>query len=295
LQLPRRDDPNVDVCQLFFDWLNEDGTGQWLLLLDNADDSELFFPSTDCDQPSSNVIRTKKPLLNNIPKNLDFRRSIIVTTRHRQLGEDLSFGEPSIEILPFTAREAKTFLQSRAGGTADDRHESEAERLFEILGYIPLAISQAAAFMRRNRMSIQRYLRALEKDERNLTEHLNVELRDPRREIGIPNSIFRTWKLSFDQIQKQDPRAAALLSLSAMFDLQQIPEWLLRKENEKDVDFSSAIGTLHDLSLITKEIEEDKFSMHRLVQLSIHAWLEQHDQKVHYSEHALEILADNFS
>jgi tetratricopeptide (TPR) repeat protein len=66
----------------------------------------------------------------------------------------------------------------------------------------------------------------------------------------------------------------------------------IAKKGERDVDFSSAVGALHDLSLITKEVEEDKFSIHRLVQLSIHAWLEQHHQKVYYSEHALQMLAE---
>jgi hypothetical protein len=136
---------------------------------------------------------------------------------------------PSIEVLPFALNEAKILLQSKAGDTADSQNEFDVERLPKVLGHIPLAISQAAAFMRRDRMSLQRYLKALERDEQNLMDHLSTELQDSRREVGNHHSIFPTWKLSFDQIQKRDPRAAVLLSASAMFDRQQIPECLLRK------------------------------------------------------------------
>jgi hypothetical protein len=100
--------------------------------------------------------------------------------------------------------------------------------------------------------------------------------------------------LSFDQIREQDPQAAAMLSLMAMLDRQQIPESLIRKPEERDVDFSTAIGTLNGLSLITTGFGEETFALHRLVQLSVHVWLEQHNHKAHYEEEALSLLADRF-
>lgn len=294
LGLPRRNDPNADVCQLVFEWLNQDTKARWLMVVDNADDGELFFHSIDLKVSISKVGKTKKPLNDYLPRKLGSNRHVLFTTRHRQLGEDLAHGELPIEIKPFEVEDAKRMLRSKAEGIADDQDGPDSERLLEVLGFIPLAISQAAAFMRRNRMSQQRYLTALEKDEKNLTEHLSTELRDPRRESAIPNSIFRTWKLSFNQIQEQEPRATEILSLSAMLDRQQIPEWLLRKDDEWEVDFSMAIGTLEGLSLITKEIREETFSMHRLVQLSVQAWLEQHKKVFHFTEETLKLLADRF-
>ncbi len=64
LQLPRVDDPDVDVCELVSDWFNNDDNGHWLIILDNADNSDLFFPSTDFDTPSTQVNVTKRPLVN---------------------------------------------------------------------------------------------------------------------------------------------------------------------------------------------------------------------------------------
>ncbi|KAI9758975.1 MAG: hypothetical protein M1840_003619 [Geoglossum simile] len=294
LKLPRVDDPDVDVCELVSDWFNNGDDGHWLIILDNADNSDLFFPSTDFDTSFTQINMTKKPLVDYLPRRLDSQHSLIVTTRSRTLGEDLTNGEPCIEILPFAPKQARILLQSRAAKMADGQNESDMERLLEILGYIPLAITQAAAFMRRNRMHLQKYVKALEKDEENLKDHLSTELRDYRRELGIPNSVFRTWRLSFDKIREQEPRAAAILSLMAMLDRQQIPEELLQGRDERDVDFSTAIGSLEDLSLITKEVQQDKFTMHRLVQLSVHVWLEQQKEILSQAEKALALLADRF-
>jgi hypothetical protein len=93
-------------------------------------------------------------------------------------------------------------------------------------------------------------------------------------------------------MKKPEPRAAAMLPLMAMLDRQQIPKALLRRQDEKDNGFFIAIGTLTGLSLITKEKGKETFAMHRLVQLFIRYWLEQHNQEQYQAEEALALLAD---
>ncbi len=171
---------------------------------------------------------------------------------------------------------------------------SSTERLLDVLGCIPLAITQAAAFINRNRWTVQGYLAALEKDKQNLTDHLSQELQDPRRPRGFPNSVFRTWKLSFDQILTQEPQTAKLLSLIAMLDPQRIPEKLLRRPAERDVDFRMAIGTLDGFALISQEIGGETYAIHPLVQASVHYWLEQRSEKADYAGQALQLLAEEF-
>jgi tetratricopeptide (TPR) repeat protein len=293
MKLPRVDDPDVDVCELVSDWLSEDDSGQWLMILDNADNPDLFFWPVDSEAPNQ-VSMTKKPLIDYLPRTLNSKQSLVITSRNRQLGEDLSHGERCIEILPFALQEARALLQLRVGAIADSWSDSDSETLLEVLGCIPLAISQAAAFMRRNRKSLQEYLEIFEKDEQNLKDCLRTELQDHRRERGFPNSIFRTWKLSFDLIREQEPRAAAMLSLMAMLDRQKIPETLLRRKDERDISFVTAIGTLNGLSLITKEVGKETFTIHRLVQLSVRVWLEQHNENQRYTMEALALLADRF-
>jgi hypothetical protein len=45
LDLPGRLDPHVDVLKLVSGWLCDDRNGQWLMVMDNVDDMETFFPS----------------------------------------------------------------------------------------------------------------------------------------------------------------------------------------------------------------------------------------------------------
>jgi tetratricopeptide (TPR) repeat protein len=290
--LPGRDEPNVDVCALVLDWLNNEKSGQWLLVIDNADDSSIFLPLTSSDLSSGNVTETRKPLLHYIPRRPSsriFNQSVLITSRDSILGEDLAYGVPPICVLPFDATESRLLLAKRAGKEEDNLADSDAEKLLELLDHIPLAITQAAAFMRRNNMSLQEYLTALIRDERSLSEYLNAQHRDYRRELGVPSSVFRTWKLTFDQIQLQHPRAADILSLSAMFDRQQIPHQLLLQgqEDKNDLNFVQAISILTGFSLLAKEIGHKTFSMHRLVQLSILAWLEHKNEKARYEHQAL--------
>ena len=80
----------------------------------------------------------------------------------------------------------------------------------------------------------------------------------------------------------------------AMLDIQQIPESLLRKSEDTDVTFSTAIGTLINLSLISQGVDQEVYSMHRLVQLSLHRWLEKVSTKTQFSTEALHLLAQRF-
>jgi tetratricopeptide (TPR) repeat protein len=292
LKLPRVDDPDVDVCELVSDWLNNNDDGEWLMILDNADNSDLFFSLTAVN-PASERSATKKPLADYLPKRLTSKQSLLITTRNQQLGDDLSHGEEGIEVLPFSLREAAVLLRSKAGKSSDSWNDSDADQLAEMLGRIPLALTQAATFIKRNRMSPRRYQESLEANEDNVKEFLSIEYPDHRRERGIPNAVFRTWELSFNQILEQEPRASEILSLMAMFDRQQIPELLIRQQG-RDADFFRAVGTLQSLSMVTKEAGKETYTIHRLVQLSVHVWLEGHSQKPDYQEKALSQLADRF-
>lgn len=44
LELPRRNNPKVDVLRLVSNWLCEETNGKWMMIIDNADDIEVFYP-----------------------------------------------------------------------------------------------------------------------------------------------------------------------------------------------------------------------------------------------------------
>lgn len=294
LRLPGCEDSNIDPCELVSNWLDEDDGSGWLMILDNADSADLFFRSTDLNSSSARKEPTRRLLFDYIPKRLDSRRSLIITTRNRHLGESLMDGEPCIEVLPFSIQEADSLLRLKAKEACVRCKSAVIRRLLEILGYIPLAITQAGAYIKRNRQAIQGYLTALETNQQNLTDRLSQELQDPRRPPGFPNAVFRTWNLSFDQILAREPQTAKLLSLIAMLDPQRIPEKLLRRSAKRDVDFEMAIGTLDGFALISQEIGEESYAIHPLVQASVHYWLEQRSEKADCASQALQLLVEEF-
>lgn len=295
LKLPGFDDPQIDQAKLVLQWLKDD-ENQWLMILDNSDDTHLFFPGTESGDatPSKDSLKedSSKPLIEYLPEKLNAQQSILVTTRNRLLGTDLAHGEASIEVRPFSVQEGEELLRKKL---SSDILRSAGEtwgRLLDVLGFIPLAITQAAAFMNRNRVTTSEYLSALEKDKSNLIEHLNQELQDPRRPPGAPNSVFRTWKISFDYISDHEPHAALLLSLAAVLDHQSIPDIILRQLVHTDLNFSMAIGTLDGFSLITREIGSKSIALHPLIHACVQHWVRQKGEKARYGTRGLAIVLD---
>ena len=143
-----------------------------------------------------------------------------------------------------------------------------ADMLLKELDYIPLAITQAGAFVKRNKLSsLKFYLGKLCQFHLNVQDVLSYELYDARRQAGTPNAIFRTWQISYQQIQLDNTEAANMLSLMAVFDNQAIPRILLIEGDIMDIAEMNAIQVLLDFSLIKGDQQYEFFSMHPLQQL----------------------------
>jgi hypothetical protein len=219
LRIPGWEDPQIDTILIVRDWLNNHENCPWLLALDNADVLELFFRS------GPSAIGLQSPLIANlIPRSPT--GSIILTTRDKRVGERLSGRGEVIMVAPLAPLEAELLFACRIS-KGDIVNNEEVQRLLEILEFIPLAITQAAAFIEENSMEITTYIKDLTKSDCDLQDCLDENLPDPRRDATSENSSIRTWKLSFDQITKQRPQAAELLSLMAVLDRQGMPKMLL--------------------------------------------------------------------
>ena len=290
VHLPGREDPQVDVCKLVYEWLNETEDVPWLVILDNADDVANFLPIGDemvAERTANSVFLTRY-----VPTKLSHSQCLLITTRSRDIGEYLGHGQACVDVGPFSIEEAGNLLRAKV--RVLQSNAPEVDKLAEILGRIPLAITQAAAFINRSKIGVAEYIEELAVNKQNFMAYLSKELQDPRREPGFPNSVFRTWKRSFDQIQADQPRAAEMLSLMAMLDGQKIPEDLVKKEDERRIDFNTAIGTLQGYSMISKEVGDKTCVIHPLVQLSVQYNLEQLGQTAFYARQALQLIAKRF-
>ena len=259
LALPQADETEVDHLQQVSDWFSDNGP--WLLVVDNVDDLNAFFSKSDS---------LPKPLSAYLPQTSNGR--ILITTRDRRVGERLTGRTSCIQVLSPTATEAAQLLSSKL---PDENYNLEAcTALLERLEYLPLAITQAAAFMTENNVGLTDYMDVLAThDDLELIHFLNEDSGDVRRDYENSNSVIKTWKISFDQIRRQKRRAADVLSLMAVLDGQGVPKVLLQRKDERMTEFITATGTLHAFSLVAVEKDKMNFKMHHLVQLAMEQWL----------------------
>jgi tetratricopeptide (TPR) repeat protein len=191
-----------------------------------------------------------------------------------------------ISVEPMDEGHALALFRKKLGGGHEEQHISE---LLHALDYMPLAISQAAAYIRQKapRISISRYTKKFHRGDKDRAALLEKDLGDSRRDQSASNSIIGTWQISFEYIQEQRPSAARLLSLMSFFDRQGIPEFLLHDRSEEDNDnddaidhaFEDDVSTLRSFSLIGVNIGDEMLEMHRLVQFSTRKWLEMKNEE----------------
>ena len=296
LAIPGRDDPKADHLQLVSDWLSDENNGYWFIVLDNADDAAMFFDSKS--HSTLNASRTSKTLADCLPRSP--RGAMLITTRDTRVGERLADRNKPITVLKMTTTEAEVLIRSKISENEWSDSGGDLGELLDELAYLPLAITQAAAFISENSISISEYLKALRSGNEDLKELLSEHLEDPRRDPDTENSVMRTWKLSFDQVMKEQPCAAEILSLMAILDLQGVPRSLLRHyhRHKSEVVFKKAMGILQAFSLIKVEdvnfYKDTAFGMHRLVYLATQKWLDVRDTAAHWQMEALTLLTEVF-
>ncbi|KAK4451328.1 kinesin light chain [Podospora aff. communis PSN243] len=271
VKLPGRNHPKANIPQLVHSWLSNERNGRWVMILDSADDRDVFYGTTSSD------IRDGRPIATYLPQSRN--GSIVVTTRNKDLAFRLtSRRQNMIDIGPMAYTDALTLLEKKLGSATDS---DVAADLVQALDLVPLAISQAAAYIqaRAPRSSPEKYLAEFRENER------------------ASNAILTTWEISFDYIRSKRPSAADLLSLMSFFDRQGIPGWVLKPsgtakdtvqvgaevgdgesddsssatddntdDGADDIDgrFEDDVAMLRDYCLITADDTGDEFEMHGL-------------------------------
>ena len=260
------------IRSLVFEWLNNEKNGPWLMVLDNADDASLFhqpFPRTGSE---THVVSERPLLCQCIPQKPHGR--ILVTSRDRTSAYNIVGNyDRLIQILPMEKIESLSLLKGKVSIHAENEHQ--AYELLDVLEFISLAITQAAAFIKQCEplMTISTYVLEFRKSHDAQGSLLNKDSRDLRRDPTVPNSIITTWEISFNRLRKDHEMAADLLSMMCMFNRQTIPEDLIRGD-ESHLEFLNSVGPLMDYSLVSVGAKGNLFEMHRLVRLATLRWLE---------------------
>jgi tetratricopeptide (TPR) repeat protein len=208
------------------------GEERWLLVLDNIESAAQL---ADC-----------------LPRAGTGR--VLVTSRNREVRQFA----PALALDVFDEQTAVEYLIERAE-RADDR--AGAERVARALGYLPLALSHAAAYCATG-TSFDDYLKLLEALPAE-------ELFDTSPEVSYIQTVASTWKASIQAASAGAPLADELLALAAHLAPDAIPRSLFDVLIDQSVALEQkrlrdGFNALARFSLAT--VDDDTVSVHRLLQ-----------------------------
>ena len=135
-RIPGYDDPEADPLSLVMTWLQSKGRGRWLMVIDNADDAELFGQAGKLAQW--------------VPECA--HGSVLVTTRNKVAGSRLTRVGCLIEVGEMNENELEQLLGNKL--KADNLDPNDLSRLASRLERLPLALAQAASFIQEQRISV---------------------------------------------------------------------------------------------------------------------------------------------
>ena len=228
------------------DWLNS--TLDWVLVFDNADEPEVLDPFLP-NHPKGHVLVTSRAsVVPGFPPPLSMR----------VLGED----------------EAVDLLASRLGRELSEGEQQVAEALAEVLGYLPLALEQAGAYMRSRKMPFADYLDRFKRQRLAL-----VEKHGP--ETDYRATVATTWLVSFEAVESESPAAADALRVCAFLAPEAMPYELFSQGCEHlgsalaelqetlkgdPWEVADLLAPLERYSLVELDGDEQTLGVHRLVQ-----------------------------
>ena len=280
VELPGCDDPKEDIRLIVKGWFESPKSGDWILVLDNADNKADFFAGGS--ESASNG------LAQFIPRG--GHGTVILTTRDFELADELADSNVLFKDMMEEALAEQLFTQHYPAAV---HHERELIiRLLRALQCLPLAIVQVAAYLRRNRAcSLINYVELFNTCQRRL---LSQPFKDLRREANS-ETILTTLSITFRQVQEQSPLSGSLLKLIACIDRQNIPHQLLAcsglKGADDEITLREAISQLLNFSLLTTVEHGSAYEIHSLVQVSIVAVLIQEQEMETVLEQAAQALA----
>ena len=224
-------------------WLSENRG--WLVILDNLENVDTILPY--------------------LPDKINGQ--ILITTRNTRL----DYGTPFL-LNVFDLNEALIFMKKRLSNTNECKMEyykykdfsEKSTVLIKRLGYLPLALEQAAAYIKEVRCSISDYLELLNQSS---VDAFSDKYASPEYYTSIVTS---TWNISFAALEDSSQQ---LLNLCAYMGADNIPVNFCRNEGSasgspknalsKQLTLNRVVTGLRTYSLASGTVEY--INIHRLV------------------------------
>ncbi|KAL7951504.1 P-loop containing nucleoside triphosphate hydrolase protein [Trichoderma barbatum] len=196
----------------------------WALILDNVDNLRLFGVS-HAAQDTLDMGEHALSLDKFIPRGP--RGQVLWTSRDERIAGSLVATRRAIKVPNMTPSQAEKLFDSvRNSQVGSDEAKQVAELVCE-LEWLPLAVSQAAAYIRMTRINVEEYLSKL-KDGKKRWQLLKKSQKDRHRRNEVSNSILETWNISMKHLQIENKTAYQILHIHAFLDNQNIPAEMIK-------------------------------------------------------------------
>lgn len=243
----------------------EETSGDWLLILDNADHLDQFMGTGNQDNSIS------------ISQYIPRRGRILITTRDRRFQGSVAAATNGLCVDLMSAEEAEALLLKSVPQHLVQQNLANvfmAKELVNELGYLPLAIAQAAANILDQQLSFAEYVRLFQEKKRRIQlmqkPAFDFANRDPRNGM---QSVHVTWAISLDVLKEQAPLSLVFLRYLACYHWKDVPRLFLRALPEfkalDAADYLRAAKRPLSLSLIEQTDDETggmtTYSIHPLL------------------------------
>ncbi|KAF5240159.1 hypothetical protein FOXYS1_15469, partial [Fusarium oxysporum] len=179
-------------------FLSSEKAGKWFLIMDNADDIETLYGTAEA--PGG---------INQFIPDCD-HGYILFTTRSREVA--VSVAQSSVvKLSEMDDEDAKALLKGSLIAKDQMQNTALINKLLQELAYLPLAITQASAYMKVNEISVKEYLSLLQKTDQDMVELLSSGFRDSTHYDASQGAVATTWIVSFKQIRSLHQDAATIL------------------------------------------------------------------------------------
>ncbi|KAI9712121.1 MAG: hypothetical protein M1820_001830 [Bogoriella megaspora] len=251
---------------------------KWLLIFDNVDNVKLlerYWPSACAG-------------------------AIIITSRSPDIARYYASGKGSLHVEPFSLAEAQDFITdtgslqyNRSEGSTQQEKASAARQICQAVDNLPLALAMIKGHVGTCGMTLSRFLELHPDFDRKALFQGSLKAVDPG---SYQKTINSTWTAAVTTgSPSADRKARTLMQMLAFLDgdgvpislfaakssedmlldgpdvLEEMPGLIGLLENPfpKEFDMESAIATLLQASLISRNPENDRISCHRLVRAAI--------------------------
>ncbi|RYP55419.1 hypothetical protein DL770_010923 [Monosporascus sp. CRB-9-2] len=284
---------------------------RWLLVLDNADDLTLFgigrtSHNTSSGRPEESTGGSAS-LYDYVPRGAT--GTVLWTSRDERIVGTLVGSRRGIQVGRMSPDEAMRLLETSRDKKTGNEEVGDARRLLEKLQWLPLAISQAGAYLRRVSSPIADYLSELAEGKERWRVLQKTEL--DRYQSGVPNSVLETWSISMERIRLHDEMAYKIMHIIAYVNNQSIPFEIITaaglfgdegeegySEENKD-RVVEAVTRLKEFAFLGLRGEGGyirSYEMHKLVQEATRYGLRvrNSEDEAYFSNTALQIVAKLF-